>query len=243
MFQMATKSRLKTTPAGAKKSPAPRQRLSTAERERQIVDSAIQFFTERGLDGQTRDLAQQIGITHPLLYHYFPSKRDLIERVYQEVYLDRWKPEWESMLDDRTMTLQDRLTRFYTDYATTILTKDWVRILLYSALSDGFIPGKYMGLLSEKLFPRIVRETRHHLGLRRRSAPTEAERELVWGLHGGVFYIGIRRWLYNLEMPEDLPATLADRVRAYMLAAPEVHARASAQGAAAGPKEKARVSR
>lgn len=207
------------TPAAA------RQRLSTAERERQILEAAIQFFCERGLEGQTRDLAQQIGITHPLLYHYFPSKRDLIERVYQEVYVDRWKEEWELLLDDRTIPLPERLTRFYMDYAETILTKEWVRILLFSAMSDGYIPTKYMGLLSDKLFPRIVRETRSHLGLGRRGAGSEAERELIWGLHGGIFYIGIRHWLYKLPMPKDLRATVRDRVRSYLLAAPEIFGR------------------
>ena len=208
--------------APATKPASARQRLSTAERERQILDGAILFFSERGLDGQTRDLAQRIGITHPLLYHYFPSKRDLIERVYREVYVDRWKEEWELLLDDRTIPLPERLTRFYMDYAETILTKEWVRILLFSAMSDGYIPTKYMGLLSNKLFPRIVRETRSYLGLGGRGGGSEAERELIWGLHGGIFYIGIRHWLYHLPMPKDLRATVRDRVRSYLLAAPEI---------------------
>src|SRR5262245_46580449 len=97
---------------GARGSASKRPRLSTEERERQILDGAIQFFSERGLGGQTRELAQQIGVTHPLLYHYFPSKRALIERVYQEVYLGRWRNEWEDWIDDRSVPLSQRLTRF-----------------------------------------------------------------------------------------------------------------------------------
>ena len=219
---MASVSSKRVSRALPAKPAAPRQRLSTAARERQIIDGAIQFFSDRGLEGQTRDLAQRIGITHPLLYHYFPSKRDLIERVYREVYVDRWKEEWELLLDDRTVPLPERLTRFYMDYAETILTKEWVRILLFSAMSDGYIPTKYMGLLSNKLFPRIVRETRSYLGLGGRGGGSEAERELIWGLHGGIFYIGIRHWLYHLPMPKDLRATVRDRVRSYLLAAPEI---------------------
>ena len=209
-----------------------RQRLSTEDRERQILDGAIAFFSERGLDGQTRELAQQIGITHPLLYHYFPNKRALIERVYEEVYLERWQPEWEEWLSDRSTPLEARLVRFYGAYARAILTKEWVRILVFSGLSDGYVPGQYMELLKERLFPHIWREMRHELGLTGRAKPTERERELMWGMHGGIFYIGVRRWIYAEAMPEDLDAVLADRVRAFMLVAPEVFGRKGAKPSA-----------
>jgi AcrR family transcriptional regulator len=210
-------------PSLAKAKPVrrPRQRLSTEDRRKQIVEGAIAFFSERGLDGQTRDLAKQIGITHPLLYHYFPSKRDLIEHVYQEVYLGRWREEWEHLLDDQSIPFPERLTRFYTEYARGILSKEWVRILVLSGLSDGYIPDKYMQLLKERLMPRIVRETRRHIGADTEAATTELQQELIWGLHGGIFYIGIRHWIYGLPLPHDIPAVVTDRVRSYLLAAEE----------------------
>ncbi len=62
-----------------------RQRLSPGEREQQILDEAISFFAEVGLSGQTRELAQRLGVTQPLIYRYFPTKQDLIERVFEEV--------------------------------------------------------------------------------------------------------------------------------------------------------------
>lgn len=206
-----------------------RQRLSTENRERQILDGAIAFFSERGLDGQTRELALRIGITHPLLYHYFPNKRALIERVYEEVYLGRWRSEWEEWLEDRSQPLEDRLVRFYIDYARAILTKEWVRILVFSGLSDGYVPAQYMELLKERLFPHIWREVRHELGITNRAKPTERERELMWGMHGSIFYIGVRHWIYGQPMPTELDAILADRVRSFMLAAPTVFARTGAK--------------
>ncbi len=69
-----------------------RKRLPREERERLIVREAVAFFAEVGFDGQTRELARRIGITQPLLYRYFPSKDALIDRVYQEAYLNRWNP-------------------------------------------------------------------------------------------------------------------------------------------------------
>lgn len=206
----------------AKKEGKVRQRLSTQEREQQILQGAIKFFSERGLGGQTRDLAKDIGITHPLLYHYFPTKQALIERVYQEVYLGRWKPEWEAWLDDQETGVEEKLTRFYLDYAATILTPEWVRILVFSGLNDSYIPDHYLSLLKQKLFPRIVRETRRHSGLSLRSKATERELELALGLHGGVFYIGIRQWVYNQPGPRNLPEVIRDRVHAYLVAAQEM---------------------
>jgi AcrR family transcriptional regulator len=199
--------------------PGRRRRLSTQAREQQILRGAIKFFSERGLEGQTRDLAKKIGVTHPLLYHYFPTKRALIERVYKEVFLGRWKNEWETWLDDQSVTFEERLTRFYLDYAATILKPEWVRIFVFSGLSDGYIPDRYIGLLNERLIPRIVRETRRHLKLSLRPKAREREMELIWGMHGGIFYIGIRHWIYNQPMPLDINQVIADRVRAYLVSA------------------------
>lgn len=213
------KTKKRPTPAPAQ---VRRRRLSTQVREQQILRGAIKFFAERGLEGQTRDLAKKIGVTHPLLYHYFPTKRALIERVYQEVFLGRWKTEWDDLLDDQSVAFEDRLTRFYRDYAATILKPEWVRIFVFSGLSDGYIPDRYIGLLNERLIPRILRETRCMLKLSLRSNASERENELIWGMHGGIFYIGIRHWIYNQPMPSDIDQVIADRVRAYLVSAASI---------------------
>lgn len=90
--------------------------------------------------------------------------------------------------------LEHRLLRFYLAYARAILTKEWVRILVFSGLSDGYVPDRYMALLKERLFAPIWREVRHALGIANGNMPTERELELMWGMHGGIFYIGVRHW-------------------------------------------------
>ena len=62
-----------------------RRRMNTADRKRQILDRAIQFFAKYGIDGQLRNLTKELGVTHTLLYHYFPTKEALIQEVYKEV--------------------------------------------------------------------------------------------------------------------------------------------------------------
>ena len=203
----------------------PRKRLSPADRERQIVAGAVTFFSEHGLDGQLRDLAKQLGITHTLLYHYFPTKQALIERVYAEIFEGRWKPEWDVLLDDKKLDVEIKLTQFYSDYAKVILQSDWVRIFVFSGLSDRYITNRYFSLLREKLFPRLVRETRKYRGVASRSKPSGRELELLIGLHGNIFYMGIRRWIYGqavhdmqgVVMVDDVEDYIHDKVLAYLL--------------------------
>ena len=183
------------------------------------------FFSEHGLDGQLRDLARQLGITHTLLYHYFPTKQALIERVYTEMFEGRWMPEWEQLLDDKKLDVETKLTRFYSKYAQAILQSDWVRIFVFSGLSDRYITDRYFSLLKEKLFPRLVRETRKYRGISSRSKPSGREFELLIALHGSIFYMGIRRWIYGQTVfdtrPPDNDDTdehyIHDRVLAYLL--------------------------
>ena len=89
-----------------------RRRLAAGDREQQIVDEAMRFFAEVGFAGQTRELAQRLGISQPLLYRYFPTKQDLIERVFDEVYINRIDPTWYSLVQDRSKSLHDRLCEF-----------------------------------------------------------------------------------------------------------------------------------
>lgn len=165
----------------------PRVRLSASDREQQILAGAVDFFARRGLEAQTRELADELGITHALLYHYFPTKATLIERVYEQVIGGRWNPAWEALLDG-PLPVEDKLCRFYGEYLGAILTPDWLRILVHSGLADGLIPARYFGMLRERLFPRLIREARRACACRSRAAATVREESLLLGLHGGLVY-------------------------------------------------------
>ena len=209
-------------PADAEEIPRKR-RMSVAQRERHIVDGAITFFSEHGFDAQMRELATAIGVTHTLVYHYFPTKQALVDRVYLEVFEGRLKPEWDALLDHRSLSVEDKLIRFYADYARTVLTREFVRILIFSGLTDRSITDRFFGMLKERLFPRLIRETRRFRGCRSRARATAREHELLMGLHGGVFYGGMRMYVYGQAMHADHPALddetlIRDRVRSYLAA-------------------------
>jgi AcrR family transcriptional regulator len=188
----------------------PRSRLAPGERSDQILRGAIGFFAERGFGGQTRELASQLGISQGLLYRYFPTKELLIERIYEEVFLRRFKPEWDVDLSNRRVPIRERLIGFYLDYATMLHDYEWGRIYLYSGLGGSGIARRFADHVRGSVFTRVIAELRHEWGLPAlaKKPMTEEEEEMMWSLHGSIFYIGVRKSVYHVDPPRDVPATV-----------------------------------
>lgn len=197
------------------------KRLPRIERERLIVEEAIRFFAEVGFEGQTRALAKRLGVTQPLLYRYFPDKESLIERVYEEVYLRRWNPSWEELLVDRSRPLSERLCLFYNAYARAIFSYEWVRIFMFGGLKGVNINARYLSIIREHVLIPVCRELRAAAGLDDAVPPiSEAELECAWGLHGGIFYIAIRRWVYGVPASQPVERTIENQVTTFLEGAP-----------------------
>jgi AcrR family transcriptional regulator len=64
----------------------PRRRLSAARRRRQLIDVALESFATNGFNGTTmEDIATSAGVTKPLLYQHFASKRALYLELIDDV--------------------------------------------------------------------------------------------------------------------------------------------------------------
>jgi AcrR family transcriptional regulator len=202
----------------------PRRRLAPEDREHEIVQRAVAFFASNGFAASTRDLAKELGITQPLLYRYFPNKEALIDRVYEEVFVRRWNPEWEEWLADRSITLRERLCRYLKDYGRFVLRSEWVRIFIYAGLNRGGINQKYLARLRERHFMLIASEMRREYGIPdpRNDAELEDELDLVWAMHSSVFYIGVRKWIYELPTPKNLDRVIDLRVEVFLRGVPAV---------------------
>ena len=192
------------------------RRLSPDERRREFVAKATEFFSEEGFGGGTRALARRLGVTQPLLYRYFPSKDDLIKEVYRTVYLDPLETGWEKLLTDRSRPLRDRLQEFYRTYTDAIFTRKWLRIYLYSGLKGLDINRWYVGMVKDKILTRIIRECRHEVGLAMLNKPSAAELELAWVLHGGIFYYGVRKYIYESPVLEDKDRVIGDALDVFL---------------------------
>ena len=199
-----------------------RIRMAPHDRERLIVDHAMRFFAEEGLDGQTRELARRMGITQSLIYRYFPSKDALIERVYEKWFVEFWNPGWAKWIADRREPLEDRLLRFYRDYTRIIYNYEWIRLFAFSGFYSLGHHFRFVTRNRDELYPLIVAELRHAHGLPslQQIPLTEFEIEQIVVLGGMAFSIGQRRWLYRLPVPSDINALITMQIRGFLTTAP-----------------------
>lgn len=211
---------------------AQRKRMAPEDREHQILQKAIAFFSRHGFDASTRDLARELGITQPLLYRYFPTKEALVDRVYDEVFVRRWNPEWEEWLADGSVPLAERLKRYFKDYAHFVLRSEWVRIFMYAGLMRDGINHRYLSRLRERHFLVIAREMRREYDIPEPRNPDEVEEEveLIWATHASIFYIGVRKWIYYLPIPKQLDRLIDMRVDAFVNGVPAVLRASRLQG-------------
>ncbi len=195
-----------------------RRNMRAADREQFILDQAIRFFAERGFEGQTRELAKRMGITHATIYRHFPSKEALVERVYEHIYLSRWNPDWGPLIRDRTQPLEARLTQFYLEYVERVFDYNWVRIFVSSGLKSFDITKRYLAIVRKEIVEPACRELRHDLKLPlpEQLALAEREIEMFWGLHGRMFYMAIRRFVYSTPTPAFLDDIVRDAVESFL---------------------------
>ena len=208
--------KLKALPLAA----IPRMRLSPADREQQIIEGAIAYFSEVGFSGQTRELSKRLGITQPLLYRYFANKQALIDRVYQTVFEGRWNPAWIKLLKDRTIPLRDRLIEFYRQYSEATYRPDWIRIYMYAGLSSPTLNQRYIKLIRRELMPVYCHELRAYCGLDdHEDKVSDEEMEFVWNLHGGIFYAAVRHYVYKVRITVDFMAQVGFSVDNFLAGA------------------------
>jgi AcrR family transcriptional regulator len=75
-------------------------RLPAAQRKSQLLDTAATLFAERGYSGATTaELAKAAGVTEPIIYRHFSSKKDLfvalIDRTGERT-IELWEGELSS---------------------------------------------------------------------------------------------------------------------------------------------------
>ena len=205
-----------TKKAIPKRSRAKQRRLSPDDRRKEFVAKATEFFSEEGFGGGTRDLARRLGVTQPLLYRYFPSKDDLIKEVYRTVYLEPFDVGWDKLLADRSRPIRDRLQEFYNAYTKVIFTRKWLRIYLYSGLKGLDINRWYLGVVRDKVLVRIIKECRHEAGLPVQSKPTASEIEMAWLFHSGIFYYGVRKYIYEAPVLVEKEQMIGNALDAFL---------------------------
>src|SRR5438876_6345554 len=54
-----------------------------------MLEAAVRVFARAGYHGsRVGDIAEEAGVSHGLLYHYFDSKEEVLETVFRETWRD-----------------------------------------------------------------------------------------------------------------------------------------------------------
>jgi AcrR family transcriptional regulator len=201
---------------------ATRRNLPAEERRRELLEAAIDLFSEKGMGITVQELADRVRVTQPLVHRYFPTKADLITAIRDSIQNAHWDPQWRAVLTDRDRPLGERIAAFYAEYLPPIYRDRWYRGFWYSALEDPTFAQFYLGHVEAELLTAIVGEVRAQFGYPGLAEIPmfEREMELVWGMHSSCVFVGIRRYVYHTRVSDDLNMIVRDQMRAYLAVAP-----------------------
>jgi AcrR family transcriptional regulator len=75
-------------------------RMAAADRRKHLVETAIRLFTEGSYHGTTTsEIARAAGVSEPILYRHFASKRELYLAALEHVWA-KTRELWERQLDE-----------------------------------------------------------------------------------------------------------------------------------------------
>ncbi len=110
--------------------------MTSTERRAAIIDAAIRLFGERGFRGvTTRELAAAVGVSEPVLYQHFPSKRDLYTAIIETVMGSDVEMRLPALLKDPNYGVRQvfqTLARLVCEWHT--VNANYVRLLFFAAL-------------------------------------------------------------------------------------------------------------
>lgn len=114
-------------------------RLSADERRAAILEAAVRLFAERGYRGTTtRALAEAVGVTEPVLYEHFRSKRDLYAAIVQAKSREGFQ-QGVAMMQPYAQARDDRgLFQRLGEFILGLYQSDpaYTRLLLFAVLEE-----------------------------------------------------------------------------------------------------------
>jgi TetR/AcrR family fatty acid metabolism transcriptional regulator len=102
----------------------------STDRRSELLEAAVRVFARKGFhSSRVGDIANEAGVAHGLLYHYFRSKDEVLETIFRET--------WSGLIADTLrieasgVPLREQLRRFARIYlGSWLVTPELVRVLV-----------------------------------------------------------------------------------------------------------------
>jgi TetR/AcrR family transcriptional regulator len=79
--------------------PGDRRRLSSDDRRRQLIRSAVDLFSRHGFSGtRTKDIAAACGVSEAILFRHFATKEDLYRAILDDQQQESGADEWMAQM-------------------------------------------------------------------------------------------------------------------------------------------------
>jgi AcrR family transcriptional regulator len=125
---------------------------------RRILQSAVELFSERGLDGTSiREIAAGAEVTLGTVHHYYGSKESLLESCMASVYdeLGEMAVELGAVLS-RGGSLRDTIAHAVSvSFKFALKHRTTVRLLARSSIAAGRAPDRGQKMLLEEFLPSV----------------------------------------------------------------------------------------
>ncbi len=189
---------------------------SKSTSEARVVAAATRLYAEHGFETPLARIARAARVSPAALQRRFGSAKKLRERVFAGSFTGRWKPEWEALLRDRRLPLEERLVRFFSEYRGNI-TRTNARLWTRAGLLGTHRSGNFGATLAKRVLMPIARELRHFAGVgKSRRALSGREIELVQMLHGAIAFPHTRGHIFGMRVIGRLPDLVAMMVRVWL---------------------------
>lgn len=170
--------------------------MKSEDRRAAIVRAAIRLFAEKGFRGTTtRELAAALGVTEPVLYQHFATKREL----YAAIIEAKAGEASEDASELRTLAAEGDDLRFLRALAGRILDRyerdeELTRLLLFSCLERHELSELFFERLVQTFYRLVAGYIRRRIreGAFRRVSPEIAARALI----GMAAYQGLMAMLF-----------------------------------------------
>jgi AcrR family transcriptional regulator len=189
-------------------------RLPAAERRQAIVDAALRVFAEGSYSGATTaDIARAVGVSEPIIYRHFASKRELylacLDWAWQS-FREALDAKIEKLGDEHAVTAVGQAAReFHASGGIKPVTL-WIQALTEAGEDEEI----------RSFLRRQLREVHDYIAAAVRRAQAaggvpqdrDAEAE-AWIFVGGALLISFADRLGGLLRPDDFHAIAAQRLR------------------------------
>jgi AcrR family transcriptional regulator len=102
----------------------------TADRRAELLEAAVRVFAAKGFHAsRVGDIANEAGVAHGLLYHYFRSKEEVLETIFRETWSILVRET--ERIEVSGVPFREQLRRFARIYlGSWLVTPELVRVLV-----------------------------------------------------------------------------------------------------------------